>query len=325
MLFSVIVPVYNVEKYIDECIQSIINQTYQEFELILIDDGSTDKSLQICMKYAEKDKRVKVFHQENSGPSVARNKGIKNAKGQYLIFVDGDDFFINQHDLQNIYRIISKEEKDCYLAPIKYYIDNKLSEHEKFRIDKFLACENIYKELVQSNQFSVSPCLKILKKDLVLKYKIFFMEGILCEDVVWSLHLFRHAFTIGYIPFAYYAYRQNVNNSITNRNYEKIFNTHVQVLNIIIEENKQNQSICKNIEFAYLAYLWCIALSYIPEFSKKNRDEKYNILKPLVYLLDYNFSKKIKILKLLYKIFGLKNLSLLLYKYRKKRDCRNKK
>ena len=91
-LISIIVPVYNAERYLGHCLESIIGQTYKKIEIILLDDGSTDNSGKICDEYALKDNRVKVFHTENKGPSAARNKGIENSNGEFIFFVDADDF-----------------------------------------------------------------------------------------------------------------------------------------------------------------------------------------------------------------------------------------
>ena len=91
-LLSIIVPIYNVEQYVDKCIQSILNQTYQNLEIILVDDGATDRSGSIADSYAAKDKRVKVFHKENGGLSDARNYGLDHVTGDYILFVDSDDF-----------------------------------------------------------------------------------------------------------------------------------------------------------------------------------------------------------------------------------------
>ena len=93
---SVVVPVYNAEKYIDRCIDSILSQTFEDFELILVDDGSPDKSGKICDNYAAKDNRVKVIHKQNGGVSTARNVGIENSTGEYIMFVDSDDYIDNQ-------------------------------------------------------------------------------------------------------------------------------------------------------------------------------------------------------------------------------------
>ena len=91
-LISVIVPVYNVEKYLNRCVESIMNQTYKNLQIILIDDGSNDRSGKICDEYAEKDKRIEVIHKENAGVSAARNKGLDKAKGEWITFVDADDW-----------------------------------------------------------------------------------------------------------------------------------------------------------------------------------------------------------------------------------------
>ena len=95
MFFSVIVPVYNVEKYLKECVDSILKQTFTDFELILVDDGSTDNSPALCDEFAKNDSRVKVIHNKNGGASVARNTGMKAAQGRYLINIDSDDYFLS--------------------------------------------------------------------------------------------------------------------------------------------------------------------------------------------------------------------------------------
>jgi len=109
-LVSVIVPVYNVENYIEKCIESIIRQTYKNLEILLIDDGSTDKSSDLCEKYAERDSRIKIFHKENGGLSDARNFGIEHAEGEYLTFIDSDDF-VDEDYIEFLYHLIAKGYK----------------------------------------------------------------------------------------------------------------------------------------------------------------------------------------------------------------------
>ena len=100
MFFSIVVPVYNVEKYLKECIDSILSQTFTDFELILVDDGSKDESPLICDEYAQKDERIKVIHKPNGGQAEARNVGTETAAGQYIIYIDSDDFIIENTFLQ---------------------------------------------------------------------------------------------------------------------------------------------------------------------------------------------------------------------------------
>ena len=135
---SVIVPVYNVEKYLRKCIESILNQTFREFELILVDDGSTDSSGKICDEYALKDSRIKVIHKENGGASSARNAGLDVAKGEYIGFVDSDDW-IEMDMYGELYRLIKENNTDISVCGINNIKDIKYKNEnlkEKIQIIK---------------------------------------------------------------------------------------------------------------------------------------------------------------------------------------------
>lgn len=121
---SFIVPVYKVEKYLNQCVDSLLCQTFKDFEVILVDDGSPDGSPAICDSYAEKDERVRVLHKENGGLSDARNVGIMMAKGEYIIFVDSDDFWINEHCLEDIVNSENFDEFDMLGFNGSYYFPN---------------------------------------------------------------------------------------------------------------------------------------------------------------------------------------------------------
>lgn len=119
-IISVIVPVFNVDKYLDQCIGSILNQTFTDFELILVNDGSFDYSYKICKEYAAKDSRVRVLSQENKGMSAARNLGIENAKGQYLSFVDSDDYIVPEY-LDCLYTILIENDAEVVIGEFYRY------------------------------------------------------------------------------------------------------------------------------------------------------------------------------------------------------------
>ena len=143
-LLSVIVPVYNVEEYLERCIESIIASSYKNIEIILINDGSTDKSVHICEKLKAKDERIKVFHKENEGVSSARNYGLENVKGEYITFVDSDDY-IDKHMYTNLMNIMLKEDADivyCDLVQVKSerdnQVDNKLNGYNIYEKDEFI-------------------------------------------------------------------------------------------------------------------------------------------------------------------------------------------
>lgn len=124
-VISVIVPIYNVEKYLPRCIESILNQSFKEFELILVDDGSSDNSGKICDIYAEKDERVKVIHKENGGVSSARNVGIKAVNGEYIGFVDPDDY-IDREMYKNLYELCENNNCDIGICKLGREVDGKL-------------------------------------------------------------------------------------------------------------------------------------------------------------------------------------------------------
>ena len=129
-LISIIIPIYNAQKYLKECIDSALNQTYKEIEIILIDDGSTDYSGKICDSYAEKDKRVKVIHNENQGVSVSRNIGIKEAKGLYITFMDADDFVSEQY-VEILYRLIKNDDSEVSIIGNDEQYEGKIIKRNK--------------------------------------------------------------------------------------------------------------------------------------------------------------------------------------------------
>lgn len=122
-LISIVVPVYNVENYLDRCVKSIIAQVYTNIEIILVDDGSSDNSGKICEKWKEKDKRIIVIHKKNGGLSSARNAGIEIAKGKYIAFVDSDDY-ISKNMYSELYRVLKQNNSDIAICGRKYVWDN---------------------------------------------------------------------------------------------------------------------------------------------------------------------------------------------------------
>ena len=121
---SVIIPIYNSEKYLHECLDSVINQTYKDIEIILVDDGSTDKSSSICDEYAKKDERIKVFHTSNNGPSHARNIGIDNATGEYIVFQDSDDY-IELNMIEDTVKEALKSDSDLVISGHKTFFEEE--------------------------------------------------------------------------------------------------------------------------------------------------------------------------------------------------------
>lgn len=176
-LISVIVPVYKVEKYLKKCVDSIRNQTYQNLEILLVDDGSPDGCPAMCDAYADEDSRIKVIHKEHGGISDVRNVGLQNAKGKWIFFLDGDDY-IHTELIDTLHEEAIKENADMAMSSMYYYMDDAT-----IQIDPFDACEkevlvkpDIVPQLYSNSAVDfVVVCSKLVKRDV---------WGI-CNGVIW--------------------------------------------------------------------------------------------------------------------------------------------
>lgn len=212
-LISVIVPIYNVEKYLRECVDSILCQTYSNLEIILVDDGSPDKCPGICDEYAKKDNRVKVIHQDNGGLAHARNVGIANSNGEYLTFIDSDDYVSNDY-VESLYKGISEFGADISIASFYPFKDNDVCQ----QLPKSVSYEEISKEEAIKRYCSInadcsmpfiSACNKIYRK--ILFDGIAFPKGKLYEDAFTTYKLIDRARKIVYSTAKLYYYRINPN------------------------------------------------------------------------------------------------------------------
>lgn len=205
-IISIIVPVYNIEKYIENCIKSIIDQTYKNLEIILIDDGSIDNSSKICDIWQEKDKRIQVIHQENQGLSAARNAGMEKAKGEYIIFVDGDDIIADTM-IQCLVETIQRSGADCAFCQYE-----SIQETENTVKESVFESENIKVVGTQEsllrllNHIDVTVVWNgLYKADLIKNLK--FAIGKKNEDTAWRYLAVDQCKRIAYIPNKLYGYR----------------------------------------------------------------------------------------------------------------------
>lgn len=201
MKISVVVPVFNSENYIKRCIDSITAQTYPEWELILVDDGSTDSSMSILEEYEKADKRIKAIHQENCGPGIARNTGISLATGDYLVFVDSDDIITNDY----FYRL-SKETSDVVFIDIDQVDENlsllceeHMSKYNSLAKDQFIR----YQMTGRIPWGGVRKCVKL---NLIRKYGILFSEHKIGEEAIYSFMVLYFAQSFSFIEGTVYRY-----------------------------------------------------------------------------------------------------------------------
>ena len=199
---SVIVPVYNTENFLDRCVQSILNQTFNNFELILIDDGSTDNSLQIIKKYENEDERVKGFFNENRGPALTRNFGIEKARADYVMFIDSDDY-IDENYLQNYFNAVKKSGDDLVIGGYKRVIGDKTKFALKLKNDEF------------SKYVVTGPVCRIISKKFLNDKNIRFLDTNSSEDVYFNLMIYNKTDKISIIDDVGYNYFYN-KNSLSN-------------------------------------------------------------------------------------------------------------
>ncbi len=210
---SVIVPVYNVENYLQKCIESILKQRFTDFELLLINDGSTDNSGDICDKYALRDSRIQVFHKSNGGVSSARNLGLKNAKGKYIHFIDSDDWIENDTFL-TISKIIQKDNIDIIQFGYKK-IHPTFNEEYGQKSSLFF---DSLKRYANSNCFNYSVSFCIIKKNIINDNNIQFSENIkYAEDQEFIIKCISFANYIQVLPDLFYNYLMRENSAMSHK------------------------------------------------------------------------------------------------------------
>ena len=215
-LVSVIVPVYNVEKYLKKCVDSILSQSYQNIEVILINDGSLDGSGEICEAYVKKDERIKYITQNNSGLGKTRNRGVEEASGKYLLFVDSDDYIENTM-IEKLYHNITESHADVASCGVYNVYRQKCiplcEKEEKFLCD----VEKAFGLLLVGEKIPGSSCNKLYRSELLDKVK--FPEGVLYEDVKFHLDLMQiiQSVHVDTTPLYYYVHREE---SITTKKFD---------------------------------------------------------------------------------------------------------
>ena len=245
MMLTIILPVYNAEKYLGRCLNSILSQTFIDFEIILINDGSVDKSAEICKEYKDKDKRIIYIEQQNQGVAMARNKGLNEARGQYIGFVDADDY-IESDMFKNLINPTLKYDLDVVLSKYKICNNNDCSiSITNVPIKKVLTKNDIKENILKSYYTggdSIVPALwnKIYKREFLNKFNLRFhnQKAVRASDYWFNLEVFQLANNSYLIPDANYCYNNEVINSIINSFRENQFNGFLESNRRLLEANK---------------------------------------------------------------------------------------
>lgn len=311
ILLSVVIPVYNVEKYLQQCVDSIINQLTDECEIILVDDGSPDGSGEICDRYANKDSRINVIHQQNGGLAAARNTGLDYARGEYVAFVDSDDY-LDGHCIAKILSWISSGGADvCFMRAMKVFSNGKQQllddeiEATVLRESKELAI----KYLSERSKYPGSACTKIFRRSLLEKNNLRFPDDRrVAEDLGFVFQCILDADTYDALPIDYYFYRQAREGSITNSMTYKSFlgvKTFVEESINALTEDKTPKGTIEKYAMAFAAYEYSILLwNYSRLSASQKRDAKF-FLKDYKWVLNFGASKKTKLVQKVVRILGV--------------------
>lgn len=249
MQFSIIVPVYKAEKYIHSCIESILTQQCKDFELLLIDDGSPDKSGEICDDYARADKRIRVFHQQNKGVSAARNTGLDNATGRYILFVDADDMLY-----PNALSVLKQklDTSDINIDFIQFSLNNEYNIYETD--DKFSDILNSI-DYVQAGTMNVCIGGSLFNNDIIKINHLRFNELIkYAEDQVFIFDYLKYSKSNIRINDVLYFYRINSSSAVRNMNSEEVIKS-IKTLDDYKRTNGLSDIILSNQILVFIYYL----------------------------------------------------------------------
>lgn len=308
-LVSVIIPIYNVEEFLTKCIESIRQQTYENIEIILINDESPDNCDEICDYYALIDSRIKVVHQKNGGLSDARNTGIKLSKGEYILFVDSDDYI----DQKTIEILINKaEENGLDIVSANGFRRGKNMEVEMTKIPIpenkiFSGIEYMYYRITKGN-FQASAWINLYKSELIKDNSLYFKKGLIHEDEHWTPQVLLKAQKVMYINFHFYNYNIRENSITHTKNKEKNIESILYLCEDLVKIY-ESQTIEKKYikEFKdYLARQY-MATAFLKEYNKKKYKNMINkkfilsnskklstFLKAIIYLTNIELYVKFK-------------------------------
>lgn len=298
MKLSIIIPVYNVEQYLQSCVQSVITQTYQDLQVILVDDGSTDSSGILCDQLAQQDSRIQVVHKANGGLSDARNAGLRVATGAYVAFLDSDDVYLLNDGLEQLMALAQAEQPDVLLFQAVDVYPNHQSVRKAYDED-YMATHlgaEVFAQLVRTQSFNMSACFQLIRCELLEQHQIYFEKDLLSEDVDWSLHLWKYVKRVRAINLPMYGYQHregSISTTYTIRNlrsYKHIFAKFVQLYNERIVDAATE--LYWKTTMGYLAQMYTSCLYAYGQIACKDKSEAYAILKRYATLLEHSISIK---------------------------------
>lgn len=316
-LISIVVPIYNVEKYLERCVDSIINQTYKNIEIILVDDGATDNCGVICDKYKKEDPRIIVIHKKNGGLSDARNSGIKIAKGKYITFIDSDDYIEDDY-VEYLYNLLIQKNTKMSICSYAVHFDNSNVKLYNATDIKRWSKEETLKHILYSKKIEVSAWGKMYRTDLFKNIE--YPKGKIFEDIDTTYKLIDQCdyISVGLSEKYHYIMRKNsiVNNSFSDK-HKYMITASEHMCDYIKNKYPSLKKGCKRrLTYAYISTLNRMIVCENRNISEEKKYRKI-ILKNWTIIFDFNASLRDK-LCIFSLFFGLKFYKYMWNFYRKK-------
>lgn len=322
MKVSIIIPVYNSEKYLKQCVDSILRQEFQDFEVILVDDESKDSSPLICDEYARKDDRVRVIHKKNGGTADSRNAGLKMASSDYITFMDNDDYWNSKTALKEMMEQLEESKADVLLYDTIEYWENtgKIVQSTK-RCSRGevvgKAKEVALKAVISKGLLHRAVWSKIIKKRLIDENQLFFEKGIRNEDTEWTAKMLLCAESYDWYEKVFYVYRKGTGSAQTDIRvkYKEVNDLANICEKYITISNEMKNSMFRNVFRAYLAYPYAVLMGQLQLLSRKEKNNiQWKYMKENADILLNDMDPSVKKVKSVYKLCGY-NLTAFILKF----------
>lgn len=303
MKFSVVIPVYKVEEYLDQCVQSVLGQTYTNMEIILVDDGSPDRCGEMCDAWSEKDSRIKVIHQDNGGLSAARNAGIRNASGEYMLFLDSDDWWENNTVLEQIAEQLERTPVDVLsfnyrksydgVAQPTYFPETLGSSRQPETLE----------QIMRWDRWVNGACNKALFRKMLVENEVYFRLGITSEDIDWTLRVALNAESFAFANVCVFVYRQHstsISHTVSPKNVRMLCDNVLTCVKLTESADTAKAEALK----PYVAYQYGTLIYNVASLSKADRKPLMSDVKRMKYLLACSENPKVRLIYRSSCVFG---------------------
>lgn len=316
-MISIIIPAYNAENFMEECVESVLSQAFQDYEILLVNDGSTDGTPLLCDSYAKKYDFIHAIHKANGGSASARNEGIRAASGDYVLFIDSDDY-IGAGSLEKIMDKLNSSGPDgvdvMFLEMFRVFDGSRTVPLNDGYIEEKIVGKSkaeVMEHLAGLPKYPGSACTKLIRRSLIVENDLFFINKFFAEDTDWTLRLFCAAQTFSYCDVPYYFYRQFKG----SKSHRITLNKAECPLQIIDDwaSRTMKRPFQKEIN-AFLAYIYMVTLYDYACLSVADRKYLYLDMKKNVWILSWARCRKARITAVMVKILGIRLTAFLLKK-----------